>query len=338
MLHLVITRTKTNNGWVYGVCHFDENNFDKIALETYPEKALVELIKQGGVLENACLSAKGELKGTPAALSRLDTKPWLVLSRMCYENGDTVGYRIIAPDGQVRKCRNADVLAYCDRCERSGKVPFQNAIYHPRVDGTEAHIKSYPDKPFPIETLKRIVNKYAIPQPEATKPTQEQGTPKPEANKSIARDEQDIATLQPVLEKQADLFTPEQKKQLKLGIQNNVNIALYAHPEIDWQKMKVIRLAMQNGYDVKYLVNLDYIVPCTLDALMYMTIILAEGIDVRPFLNPRYTISQLSELHAGYVSFLDINQFANPDLTTKQMYEARTKLEQEQWGTPTYSI
>ena len=333
MLHLIINRVKTKDGYVYGVCHYDENDFSKLTCDRFPEKALIELIRKGAKIENACLSPKGELKGTPAALSRLDTKPLLVLSRMCFDNNETIGYRVISSDGQVKKCKNADIIAYCEACEKSGKVPFQNAIYHPKTASTEAHIKSYPDNPFPTEIVKRVVNKYAIKvaehQPEEkVKPQRMEATPK---TKGIP--EGNVSEIKELLEKQASLFTPEQIKQIKLGIQNNVNVALYANPEIDWQKMKVVRLAMQNGFNVKYLVEPDYIIPCSLEAIMYMSVILFEGIDVRPFLNPKYTMQQLSELHAGYVSFLDINQFADPNLSVQQMYEIRMRLDAEQWGT-----
>lgn len=340
MLHLIINRIKTKDGYVYGVCHYDENNFDKLTCERFTETALIELIKKGAKIENACLSPKGQLKGTPAALSRLDTKPLLVLSRMCFDNNETIGYRVISADGQVKKCRNADILSYCEACEKSGKVPFQNAIYHPRTAGTEAHIKSYPDNPFPTEIVQRVVNKYAI----KTKPEEPKQADKP---KPVAPTEQKAPTkapvtltqegtmeeIQAIADEQMSLFTPEQIKQIKLGIQNNVNVSLYAHPDIDWQKMKILRSAMQDGFDVRALCELDYIVPCPLDALMYMTVLLFEGIDVRQFLNPEYTMPQLSELHAGYVSFLDINEFADPKLSAKQMYEIRTKVDGEQWGT-----
>ena len=42
-------------------------------------------------------------------------------------------------------------------------------------------------------------------------------------------------------------FKDEQKEQIKLGIENNVNVSIYTNPKFDWKQMKQIRLELEKG-------------------------------------------------------------------------------------------
>ena len=39
-------------------------------------------------------------------------------------------------------------------------------------------------------------------------------------------------------------------KQIRLGLENNVNISIYAKPEINWRIMEQLRLSLISGIDV----------------------------------------------------------------------------------------
>ncbi len=45
-------------------------------------------------------------------------------------------------------------------------------------------------------------------------------------------------------------FDKEQRFQIKLGFQENLNVSLYARPEFDWLNMKAIRLGLEQNLDV----------------------------------------------------------------------------------------
>ena len=42
-------------------------------------------------------------------------------------------------------------------------------------------------------------------------------------------------------------FKDEQKEQIKLGLENNVNVSIYTNPKFDWKQMKQIRLELEKG-------------------------------------------------------------------------------------------
>ena len=42
-------------------------------------------------------------------------------------------------------------------------------------------------------------------------------------------------------------FNDEQKEQIKLGLENNVDVSIYTNPKFDWKQMKQIRLELEKG-------------------------------------------------------------------------------------------
>ena len=53
-------------------------------------------------------------------------------------------------------------------------------------------------------------------------------------------------------------FDKNQIEQIKLGLNNYVDISIYAKKEFDWQKMYVIRKGLEKGIDVSVYVKPEF--------------------------------------------------------------------------------
>lgn len=290
---------------VYGIASYDDENTH---VELLPEESLVNMLRSGTKFLNVALK-DNKIVGISGALTRFSPKTMVVLSRLCETNDKLVGYRIMSSTGRVFKWKLKSIQAFCKSAKAEGFVPFQNAIFVEDSGDTEAHIKSYPDCPFPTLIL---------------------ATQRKEDATSVEK--QKPVNLKELLEKQDSLFTEEQKKQLRLGVQAGLNVAPYAHPEIPAVNMRVIREYMQRGQNVTPVTDsLEYVSKVDVASLMYVFVVLSEGIDVSYMLNPAFNVTQLGEIHLGLVSGLDVKAYAHPQLTAYQMSLERKAQEGDFW-------
>jgi hypothetical protein len=56
-----------------------------------------------------------------------------------------------------------------------------------------------------------------------------------------------------------------------------------------------------------------------------------DRIDIRPFLNPKFDIGQISELALAAEMGLDLKEMANPKLSANDMTEIRQRMERHVW-------
>ena len=303
----------TTFAWAYRVYTCRDDNYLGGTWKTVIEPDLIQALRRGAHFENVMLSPQGTVKGSSGSLSRFDSAARVIISRLANERDETLGYTVASAPGNVARIPLKSVIAYCDNCLKADKVPFQNAIYRGR-GASDAHLKSYEGCPFPTEVY--VQNNKFVTVTAVHKSSGVLDVTSPQYK----------AELQKLLEELKDTsskYTPEQKKQLRLGTTAGINVACYANPDISWEKMKIIREAMQDGLDVEVLTTPEYIVPCDADALGFMTVLVAGGFDVIPLLNPKYTLGQLKEIHLGLLSFLDINEYADPSIPAREMAEKR---------------
>lgn len=297
----------------YKVCAFEEKKPVVTQNRVLTEERLVAQLQEGVFFQNVAL--KGNEVVGYGALSRFKSNPLVILTRMVDKSDNTIGYRVADSAGIIRCLRLKNIIAYCEQCANVkgvDKKPFQNAVYQREAEGKDGCIKCYPDHPFPVESV-QITNRFAV----KTNPT------------VVKSKHLDLSNL---ADKQKSLFTPEQLKEIELGVQNGVNVSTYAIPEYHHTKMAVIREELQHGLDVSPVTdNFEYVSKCSVESLMFVLAVLSENIDVSQLLNPQYTVPQLGELHLGLISYLDINEFADPKLSAYQMSKKRIELEGNYW-------
>lgn len=303
----------------YVVHSFDpEKGFASTGATVFSEKDLISFIAAGNKVQNITV-ASGKLAPVSGALSRFDNNWGIVVSRLVEAGTDnTIGYRVLPRDGrETMRLRLKDVTTLGNQC-KEGTVPFQNAIFvkDDYSTGVRAHIKSFPDCPFPVEEMHTARNKHAI-----------------QNNMPVTSNRPD-KSLRELDAEMHSLYTKEQLHQLRLGQKSGVNISLYANPKISWEKMEIMRITMEKGFDVSVVAHPEYVVPCNVDSLRYILAMLVSGRDVSQLLNPKYTLAQVCELHSGLINFLDISQYADPSISAESMSKIRENLMKEFWLDP----
>ena len=92
---------------------------------------------------------------------------------------------------------------------------------------------------------------------------------------------------------QFDFF---QQQLIRLGLEDNLDVSIYAKKEFDGNRMGQIRAG------------------------------LIDGLDVLIYAKPEYSFGQMMEIRNGLKDNLDVSIYANPENSAKQMMEIRRKL------------
>ena len=87
-----------------------------------------------------------------------------------------------------------------------------------------------------------------------------------------------------------------QQQLIRLGLEENLDISIYAKKEFDWNKMGQIRAG------------------------------LIDRLDATIYAKPEYSFGQMMEIRKGLKYNLDVSIYAKPEISGKQMMEIRRKL------------
>lgn len=277
------------------------------------EKELIKAIQNGMEFENVAVE-NNQLKGTSGSLSRFDTKPYVILSRVADHRDTTIGYDISDYSGRVRRVLLKHCLAFARSKTTENEIPFQNAIYVPDTIEKKAHIKSYTGHDFPTVQIKAANNRHSIQQSKA-------------GVVSLVK-----ANFDAISKKMQSEYTKEQLEQLRLGVQHKIAYSLYANKDISAEKMRLMREHMERGYLPTTIAHPSFIIPCSIDCLQYVLAVDAMGRDVRSLLNPKYTVPQMVQINLGLILGLDVNEYADPSLSVQSMEKIRIRMEGKYWS------
>lgn len=120
-----------------------------------------------------------------------------------------------------------------------------------------------------------------------------------------------------------------QMYEVYLGVKSNVNIYEYSNPEYSCEKMRLIRVCLENGIDpIDYTTPIDYL-QCINDLYFYTVSVGIEcGCEKRYLNSDEFTPLQILELVTGCKNGVDISSWAKPDIPEYEMYKRRSYTEQ----------
>lgn len=95
-----------------------------------------------------------------------------------------------------------------------------------------------------------------------------------------------------------NMFDYEQLLEIHKGLENYVDIKIYANPKYYWKDMREIRECLEEW-----------------------------GIDISEYVGLGFSDDQLYEIREGLISGIDVSAYADPDIDEEEMYEIRIKLE-----------
>lgn len=282
------------------------------------EQKLVEIIsKAPSAFINATVS-DGKVKGKEASLDRIKTddgKPRPVILSIIKDNTERVlGYKV-AYGTQVRNLKLKDIKALCEKMSANGDIAFQNAMYVRDTDDKQAYIRAYPNTPFFVETYNRGVNTYAESRKVDIKAN--------EGYISNAFSEKKEQAAQP----EKNIYTAEQKEQLRLGKEHGVKISIFGNPKLSAAQMKEIRIGLEEGLPSNLYAFPEYKVEC----MQVYRDELECSRDIREYLSPDYNLEQISALSLAQDLGIRIDTINNPKLSAEEMHERILRLEMELW-------
>ena len=149
-------------------------------------------------------------------------------------------------------------------------------------------------------------------------------------------------------------FNEYQQECLKEGLEQQLDVSIYAKPHISYSKMTAIKYILQEGVEeIKKYVNMKYdgyqlhIIADDLKANKDVSLyakpeynweqceIIRKGlysnnnIDISLYANPKFSSVQMEQIRLGLEEDLDISKYANPKTDYVEMKKIRLKLLEE---------
>lgn len=88
-------------------------------------------------------------------------------------------------------------------------------------------------------------------------------------------------------------FNKEQKFQIEVGLQKNLDVSWYAKPEYHWLKMQTIRMGLEKGLNVSIYANPKL----TWKKMDLIRKGLEKGLYVTWYANQKYTLKQMEKIY-----------------------------------------
>lgn len=249
----------------------------------------------------------GEIKGSTGDLSRFNNgknHPYVIISKIESMSGKLLGYKVADYNGNVQNISAKDMIAFGKKATACGGIPVQNA----KFIASDGYYCAYPGASF-IEEVHITHNK-----------------PQAAANRKV-----DMAANEKAASKLSDTFNKEQIKQLKLGKDAGIIYKIYANPKLSAKQMEVLRKSLESGANAREVQLIAF--PEYNDRVMgrYAADIIMKR-DIRPYLNPKYSVDQVNCLSTAYLLGIDIGNLTSPELTPEQMEIEKSKLLNQLWG------
>ena len=118
-------------------------------------------------------------------------------------------------------------------------------------------------------------------------------------------------------------FNEEQQHWIIEGLENKVDVLVYAKPEMPDSIMEEIFYALIEEVDIMPYVNAGY----SLFQLMEIREGLQANLDISHYADIHFDWQQMRQIRWGLEANLDVSQYAKPELSFKQMEAERFRLE-----------
>lgn len=112
-------------------------------------------------------------------------------------------------------------------------------------------------------------------------------------------------------------FNDAQMREIHSGLEENLDVTIYAKPEFTSDQMAEIRQGLDGKLDVTIYAKLEY----TRDQMVEIRLGLERKLDVTIYAKPEYTWDQMAEIRRGLVENLDVSIYAKPEYDAYQMKE-----------------
>ena len=134
-----------------------------------------------------------------------------------------------------------------------------------------------------------------------------------------------------------DVFNFFQQEEIRKGLAKNLDVTIYARPELPYDIMRELRKSLESGVSLIPYVNAGY----DSEQLLAIRHALAKGINIQPYLNIAYHGACIDEIAIGLEHNINVTPYADARYTWRKMREIRLGIEQRldisQYANPLYS-
>lgn len=118
-------------------------------------------------------------------------------------------------------------------------------------------------------------------------------------------------------------FDSNQIWEIRKGLEDGVDVSIYADPKFDWRQMHQIRLGIEAGVDINLYADPKF------DYLQMWEIRngLESGVDASWYSDPKFDWRQMKKIREGLESGVDVRLYADVNFDSQQMEEIRDGLE-----------
>ena len=114
-----------------------------------------------------------------------------------------------------------------------------------------------------------------------------------------------------------------QMNEIRWGLEKNLDVSLYATTKYNWRQMSQIREGLERHLDIGVYADSKY------DDLQMEQIRLGleDKLDISAYTNPEYNADQMEQIREGLKQGLDVTVYADPQFDFEQMAEIKSGLE-----------
>ena len=117
-------------------------------------------------------------------------------------------------------------------------------------------------------------------------------------------------------------FSSHQMDEIQYGLSEELDISKYADPKFDWAQMREIRQGLEKDLDISHYADPKF----DWEQMWEIRQGLEKGLDISQYADPKFDHSQMREIRLGLKAGLDISQYADPKFDGEQMQEIRRGL------------
>lgn len=112
-------------------------------------------------------------------------------------------------------------------------------------------------------------------------------------------------------------FNTEQLIQIKMGLEDGLNVSYYINSELSSNQMRIIREGLYKGLDVSKYADSKY----NYEQMFQIYRGLEDDINVNYYANPEFSSLQMDLIRYSIYDDLDVSKFADPKYNYKQMLQ-----------------
>jgi len=120
-------------------------------------------------------------------------------------------------------------------------------------------------------------------------------------------------------------FNEDQLEIIKQGLQQNLDVSIYAKPEFNHYQMIQILCGLIENLDISIYADPKY----DEDQMIEIREGLEQDLDVSVYAKPEFKYKQMQQIKLGLLNNLDVSIYAKPEYNENQMHEIRYGLEND---------